>query len=187
MKDYYSMSEAAKICSVSRSTMNRWVKAGKIQAYQTQGGHKRIQPEVLKEWIKKNDLPFNVSSSNNKLSKILIVDDDAAIRKYLVKLLNIPFIKTQTAFDGFDAGKKVIQFNPDLVILDLSMPNMDGFEVCNNIKYDPSTEHIKIIILTGYETPENQQRALALGADLFLGKPLKKKVLLDSIEQLSQD
>ena len=184
MKRYFTMSQAASVCAVSRATMLRWVSAGKIQSYTTPGGHKRILPEVLKRWLKDNQLPFDISTFENNKNKILIVDDEESIRRYLDKLLNGPFLETQTASDGFEAGKKIVQFKPDLIFLDISMPNMDGFEVCRNIKNDSNTKHIKIIILTGYGTNENQEKAMSLGADAFLKKPSSKKEILDTVGKL---
>lgn len=184
MKNYFTMSETAKICSVSRATMNRWVNAGKIDAYTTMGGHKRILPDVLKSWLKANNMPFDIHRFNAGKTKVLIADDDASVRNYIVKLLNIPLFETQTAIDGFEAGKKVVQFEPDLMILDISMPNMDGIEVCRQIKNDPATKHIKTIILTGYGTKINKDRAAAAGADVFLEKPASKTKIMHCIEDL---
>ena len=169
------MSQAAKVCAVSRATMHRWASAGKIQFYTTPGGHKRILPDTLKRWLKDNQLPFDISSFENYKIKILIVDDDESVRQYLDKLLKGPFLDTQTASDGFEAGKKIFQFKPELIFLDISMPNMDGFEVCRNIKNDPNTKHIKVIILTGHGTNENRKKAFLNGADEFLKKTIFKK------------
>jgi len=184
MKRYFTMSQAAKVCAVSRATMHRWVSAGKIQFYTTPGGHKRILPDTLKRWLKDNQLPFDISSFENSKIKILIVDDDESVRQYLDKLLKGPFLDTQTAPDGFEAGKKIFQFKPDLIFLDISMPNMDGFEVCRNIKNDPNTKHIKVIILTGHGTNENRKKAFLNGADEFLKKPSSKKDILECVEKL---
>jgi excisionase family DNA binding protein len=184
MKKYFTMSQAAKVCAVSRGTMHRWVSAGKIQSYTTPGGHKRILPDVLNRWLEDNHFPFDISAFENKKNKILIVDDDKSVRRYLDKLLKGPFIETETAPDGFEAGKKIFQFKPDLIFLDISMPNMDGFEVCRNIKNDPNTKHIKIVILTGHGTKNNEENAMNIGADAFLRKPSSKNEILQCIENL---
>lgn len=184
MKNYYSIPEAANICSVNRSTMLRWANSGKIKSYSTAGGHKRILRTDLKQWFKDNNLPFDIDEIQTDRARILIVDDDADVRNYLKKILSGIFIDIETVSDGFEAGKKLIQFQPRLVILDLFMPNMDGFKLCEQIKTDPSTAKVKVLILTGYGTKENQEKAKSVGADAFLHKPSSKKEILECVEKL---
>ena len=90
----------------------------------------------------------------------------------------------EVAADGFEAGIKVMQFKPDLIILDLFMPLMDGFQVCRKLKNDPTMSDIKVLILTGYDTKENRDRIKKSGADSLLSKPVKKKTLLWRVEEL---
>lgn len=184
MKDYFSVPEAAKICRVDRSTMFRWVKLGNIQFYTTSGGHNRILKEDLKKFLTESELPFDIKDFQSDKIKILIVDDDASVRKYLKQILTNIFIETEMASDGFEAGKKLIQFQPDLIILDLYMPNIDGFKLCSDVKQDPSTKEIKILALSGHGTQENKDRILSSGADAFLSKAASKKDILDCIEKL---
>ncbi len=184
MKQYFTMSQAAKVCAVDRSTMHRWVSAGKINSYSTPGGHKRILPKELKKWLEDNQLPFDIDEFKSDKTKILIVDDDESVRKYLKLILSGIFIDIEFAADGFEAGKKLIQYQPDLMILDLFMPNMNGFDVCKNIKTDPATKKIKIIILSGHGTNENKEKAISLGADAFLRKPSSKNTILECVENL---
>ncbi len=183
-KKHFTVPQAAKICSVNSSTMYRWVTSGKIKSHSTPGGHRRILPEDLKKWLEDNQLPFDIDEFRNDKIKILIVDDDRSIRNYLKKLLGGILITVDVASDGFEAGKRLIHFKPDLIILDLFMPNMDGFEVCKSIKNNKSTKKIKIIIMTGYGTKENKEKAFLLGADAFLGKPSSKKEIISCVEKI---
>lgn len=184
MKKYFSISQAAKVCAIDRSTMHRWVSARKIEAYSTPGGHKRILPEHLKKWLEDNQLPFDINEFKDDKVKILIVDDDSSVQKYLKKVLSGIFIDIDIASDGFEAGKKLIQFKPDLMILDLHMPNMDGFEVCKKVKEDSSTKRIKILIMTGHGTKANIDKVLSFGADAVLNKPSSKEKILSCVEKL---
>jgi len=184
MKKYFTMSQAAKVCIVDRSTMHRWVNAGKIKSYSTPGGHKRILPQDLKIWLEKNGLPFHIDELNNDKRKILIADDDISIQKYLKKILSGILIELEFASDGFEAGKKLVQFHPDLIILDLFMPGMDGFEVCRRVKEDKATSKTKILIMSGHGKKGNVEKALSLGADDFLEKPSSKKKILNCVEKL---
>jgi len=185
MKNYFAIPQAAKLCSVNRSTMYRWVTSGKIKSYSTPGNHKRILIKDLKIWLEENQIPTKINElENKKRTKILIVDDDLGVQNYLIKILSGIFLDIEAVSDGFEAGMKIIQFKPDLILLDLFMPNMDGFEVCKIIKKNPLTRKIKILILTGHSTKENYNKSISLGADAFLSKPSSKKEIISCIEKL---
>jgi len=184
MKNYFSIPQAAKQCSVDSSTMHRWAVSGKIKSYSTPGGHRRILIKDLKNWLEENQIPIELNEFEGKETKILLVDDDSEVLNYLKMILSGLFIEIDVASDGFEAGKKVIQFKPDLIILDLFMPNMNGFEVCKKIKEDSSTQKINILIMTGEGTKTNMDKALSLGADAFLDKPSSKKEIIACVENL---
>ncbi len=121
----------------------------------------------------------NVDHGNNK-----VVDDDIDVQAYLKTILSGPFIEIECAFDGFDAGVKLVSFKPHLIILDLSMPNMDGFEVCKYIKKIPESKNIKILVMTGHGTQENKEKVISMGADAFLIKPSPKNTIIKNVEKL---
>jgi excisionase family DNA binding protein len=181
--DFYTIPQAATICAVCRTTMWRWVKSGKLESFLTPGGHSKIRKEDLKAFIKERMQHLSISESSQK-NKILIVDDDPGIQKLLSKMLSYNGYQIELASDGFEAGIKTIQFKPDLMILDLIMPGMDGFEVCKHIKGNPSTSHIKVLAYTGYDTKENRDRILQAGADGFMAKPVSKDTLLNKVQKL---
>jgi len=116
--------------------------------------------------------------------KILIVDDDPEIRDLLSKMLSCVEYETEVASSGFEAGAKVVKFKPVLIILDLIMPEMSGFEVCKKIKGDPDTSHIKVLAITGYDTEENREKIMKAGADDYMAKPVKRDLLIRHIEDL---
>lgn len=179
----FSIPKAAKHCSISRVTLWRWVRSGKLKAFLTPGGQYRIREE---------DLEFFISEKMEHLSqaeflkekKILIVDDDASVQKLLAKMLSANGFRTEVASDGFEAGVKTVQFKPDLMVLDLYMPGMDGFEICKQIKENSITSHIKILAITGYNTQANEDQILEAGADGYLVKPVERKTLLQNVDDL---
>ena len=182
-EDLYTVGQAAEHCSLSRGTVWRYIKSKDLRASQTPGGHFRILKKDLDIFIvEKGMYPLaNNLSSNNK---ILIVDDDPQIRDVLTQMLSAQKYETETASTGFAAGGKVATFKPGLIILDLVMPQMSGFEVCRLIKEDPQTSHIKILAVTGYDTEENKDKIMKAGADDYMAKPLSKDALLGHVAGL---
>jgi len=102
----------------------------------------------------------------------------------LTQMLSAHKYETETASSGFSAGAKVATFKPGLIILDLIMPEMSGFEVCRLIKEDPQTAHIKILAVTGYDTEENRDKIMKAGADDYMAKPLSSDALLGHLASL---
>ncbi len=175
--------KAARLCSVTRMTMWRWVKSGLIKVSVTPGGHHRIYRRDLERFLIKSGM-YPGSDKNLHSNRVLIVDDDALIRKVLSRALRDHHFVTQTAVNGFEAGIKTMQFQPDLIVLDLVMPDMDGFEICRLIKQEPLTAGIKIVVLTGYNAPADREKAVGAGADAYLVKPVEQDVLLQQIKAL---
>ena len=181
--EIFSIPQAAKYCAVSRWTLMKCVNSGELRASRTPDGHYRILKEDLEDFIiKKKMYPLVHKRSSN--IRILIVDDDLKVQKLLTVMLSSDRYETETASSGFEAGSKVVRFKPDLIILDLIMPEMSGFEVCRQIKKDPETSHIKILVLTGYDSKENRDRIMEAGADDYMVKPMGKDVLLQHVEDL---
>ena len=178
-----SIPQAAKYCSLSRGTVWKYVKSGELKASLTPGRRYRILNKDLELFMhQKRMYPFAKYQPAQK--KILIVDDDLHIQKLLTKILSAYKYKTEVASDGFEAGVKVTEFKPGLIILDLFMPGMDGFEVCKRIKENSLSFQTKILAITGYDTKENKDRIMEAGADGYTVKPFVKDEFLQQIEDL---
>ncbi len=149
----------------------------------TAGGHHRIDGDQLFEFIMKSNDRRRIASPSRKL-RTLVVDDDPQIQSYLCRLLEDAGHEVQTSGDGFEAGLRVATFQPQLVILDIVMPNMNGLEVCRLLKAEPSTATIRVIAISGYHVATNERRALASGADSFIAKPINRQLLLNEIDTL---
>jgi two-component system OmpR family response regulator len=118
--------------------------------------------------------------------RVLIVDDDAVFRQSALEFLSKrEGISAKEASDGFTAGRMVAEFMPHVVVLDLLMPGMDGFEVCRSIKNSMRTRHIAILVLTGFPTDDNLKRVRECGADLSLAKPVELDELHAQILRLA--
>jgi len=179
----YTVGQAAEYCSLSRGTVWRYINSGDLKASQTPGGHFRILRKDLDAFIVERGM-YPLANNLSSGKKILIVDDDPQIRDVLTQMLSAHKYETETASSGFSAGVKVATFKPGLIILDLVMPRLSGFEVCRLIKEDPDTAHIKILAVTGYDTEENKDKIMRAGADDYMAKPLSKDALLGLVEDL---
>ncbi len=118
------------------------------------------------------------------MKKILIIEDEEAIRFILEKRLRDAGYLPIPAENGIEGLNKARKENPDLIILDLMLPGIDGYQVCSMLKRDRRYAHIPIIILTARIQQKDYELAMELGADAFLTKPFESQVLLSKIEEL---
>lgn len=177
--------EAAKLCNVSYNTIKNWIKRGLLSAYRTAGGHLRIGREELERFAREHSIPIS-DKGQALLKRVLVVDDEESIREALVEALSRypEKLEIHTASDGFEAGALLESLKPDLIILDIVMPGLDGFKVCQRVRQSPHTKHARILVLTGFPSEHNIQRITEMGADNCLAKPIDRKVLYDSIGKL---
>lgn len=118
------------------------------------------------------------SRSGGRLRTVLGVDDSPTIRKLVVMTLQDHYFNVITAEDGLDAMKKIETTIPDLILLDISMPQMSGYEVCTAIRENPKTSHVPVIMLTGKEGNMEKDMARQAGATAYLTKPFNPDQLL---------
>lgn len=116
------------------------------------------------------------------MKKILIIEDDAIFASVLKTILSSKY-ETDTVFDGFEALKKIEQFKPDLIILDINLPKLSGFEVAKILKNNESTKNIPIIMLTALSQDINIKRGYESGCEDYLVKPFNLQHLLIKIEK----
>jgi len=189
MKDkaVFTTFEAAKLCHVSPLSIINWVNAGRLPAFRTPGGHRRIRREDLVRFMRDTGMPLPEElREGSGRPRVLVVDDEASIREVLTEHLTTrekPY-EVMAAADGFEAGRLVATFKPDVVLLDLRMPGMDGFQVCRTVKADPETSNTVVIAMTGYYTPETEARILECGAMRCIAKPIEPSALGTQIDQL---
>jgi CheY-like chemotaxis protein len=117
-------------------------------------------------------------------SRILIADDNAANVELLEVFLSEIDCEIAVAVDGLDTLEKVASFQPDLILLDIMMPKLSGFEVCRRIKENPKTRNIMILMVTALNELGDIERAVAAGCDDFLSKPVNKLELLKRVENM---
>jgi chemosensory pili system protein ChpA (sensor histidine kinase/response regulator) len=119
---------------------------------------------------------------------VLVVDDSLTVRKITTRLLSREGFRVESAKDGVDALEKMNDLIPDLVLLDVEMPRMDGFELARVMRADERLRAVPIIMITSRTADKHRNRALELGVNEYLGKPYQEEQLLDSIaEQLGRE
>jgi len=115
---------------------------------------------------------------------ILVVDDSVTVRKVTTRLLEREGYEVITAKDGVDAMTTLQDHMPSVMLLDIEMPRMDGFEVAKNVRNSPHLSQLPIIMITSRTGEKHRQRGLELGANMYMGKPYQEDELLSNIRQL---
>jgi len=116
--------------------------------------------------------------------KVLVVDDDPNVLRLMSYIVEEEGYEVLAVGSGAEALMAIEQEHPRLVILDLVMPGVNGFRICERIRTDPGLADIKVLAVTGFAEPANMKRVLALGADAYAEKPLNVKDFLEKVAQL---
>jgi chemosensory pili system protein ChpA (sensor histidine kinase/response regulator) len=124
------------------------------------------------------------AGARNGAPLIMIVDDSLTVRKVTSRLLLREGFDVVTAKDGIDALQVLVEQTPDVILLDIEMPRMDGFEFTKMMKGDPDNAHIPIIMITSRTAEKHRNRAAQLGVDLYLGKPYQEDDLLRNLRDM---
>lgn len=178
--------EIADLCHVHLRTVLQWIHDGKLKAYRTPGNHSRVKIDDFIAFLKQYNMPIpeNLEAPGSG-RKVLIVDDDVNMVNSIKRILRKDQVfEVDVAYDGFEAGIKLLLFKPDLVILDMKMPGMNGFEVAQKIKRSVTCEHTKIIAVSAYFEEADKERLIRMGVDFCLDKPFNSGILLENVKSL---
>jgi len=186
MDDILTVFKASKYCNVSPKSIINWIESGHIEAYKTVGGHRRIKMSDLENFMKKQGIPIPEDEIADERIRILVVDDDPIIVETIVQALEEDEYDYEviSASDGFEAGIQVNHFKPHLLILDIMMPDIKGYEVCKKIKSGEDTKDTKIIVLSAYLDDEKFEKMKENGADVCFSKPLPLPQLKEEVARL---
>ncbi|MEW8505457.1 MAG: response regulator [Candidatus Thiodiazotropha sp.] len=168
---YLSPGETAGIFKVTPASLRGWTRKGMLRAETTKGGHRRYPvSEVLRLARVKG---IEIEPSLFTSVKLLIIDNDIEYSKTVHKSLSgeAGITEVAVAHNGFMAGCLMSRFKPDVVLLDLKVPGIDGSLVCSFIKHDPQTRFIRVIAMCRNCSKQQQQNIMELGAEECLSKP----------------
>jgi excisionase family DNA binding protein len=181
MKTVFTTGEAAKICKVSQQTIIRCFDNGQLKGFRVPGSKfRRIPREALYKFMKDNGIPTDALESGKR--KVLLVDDEPEIVEVVNKALQEDGrFEVRIASNGFDAGMMVKDYHPDLIILDVMLPDINGKEVCHRVRADTSMEDVRIICISGLIEEEKVQELMLAGADAFIRKPFDVDELIEKM------
>ncbi len=169
----YSALEVANICGVVNQTAINWIRKGHLKAFKTPGGQYRVYSEDLLNFMKSRNMriPQELEQGSHTL---LIVDDDKGLNNVLAKFIEKKFegFEIFQAFDGFEAGTLLAEKKPDIIFLDLNLPGVDGFSLCNKVKSSDAFGKPVVFVMTSLSDEESEKRVRDMGIEEFFRKPL---------------
>ncbi|MFH1466247.1 MAG: response regulator [Pseudomonadota bacterium] len=185
---YFTTFQVAKLLGVSPPAVVNWVNQDLLKAHRTPGGHRRIAQHELVRFANEHHypLPEDLRSTDAASNwRVLVVDDEEDFCDMVREYLTIKGgFNVEVATSGFGAGLTVARFQPHVILMDIMMPDMDGFEVLQRLRSDPSTRAIPVIACTAFRDPVMEKRIQSENFDRFVQKPLKLDELLDVILSL---
>ena len=188
----YSALEVAKLCGVVNQTAINWIKNNHLQAFKTPGGQFRVYPKDLLEFMRSRNIniPAELRAAcdeNEPVSLgILIVDDDQGLNSVIASFIKkrLPSLSVYQAFDGFEAGSLMVEKQPCILLLDLDIPGIDGFDLCKRINETDRYGKPSIIVITALENDDVENRVKELGVHSFMRKPLDLLKILETVKEI---
>jgi len=179
---YLTPIDVGMLLSMSPIMVRKMVHDGKLKTVHDDPGGPKF---FLREEVERFACKYNITlfEPEKDYLKILIIDDDQSVTRFLMEFLNAQDhkIKADFANNAEDAHKKIQTFKPHIVLLDIMMPDLDGFDICNLLKLSPLTRSIRVIAISGVCTNENKKIMIDSGAEECLSKPIDGKKLLETI------
>jgi len=190
MKEVFTTTEAAKLCHISKQKIVNLFDEGEIQGFRIPGAKgsktqaRRIPREALLTFMKKHGIPTDALESETK-KRVLIVDDDEKSVELLEAILcGEDRLEVKAARSGSDAAVLAGSFAPDLILLDLMLPDLDGDEIFRSIRRQEELRDTKVIVVTALSEREWREKMERAGVDAFMTKPVDIQVLHRKIQEL---
>ncbi len=180
----FTTGEVAAICGVSADTVSRWFDLNQIDGYRLgPGGDRRIPYDALRKFMLTHGIPMERLEEGQR--RVLVVDDDPYYLDVIPEALaKIDDFVIHTASTGFDAGAIVVEHNPQLIILDIQLSDMDGRMVSERVKSRPETRNTRILGISGFIDETEAAELEEYGFDDFLQKPFPLEALTAKVTEL---
>ncbi len=182
-KKGFTTGQVAEICHVTIPTVIKWIDSGKLKGFRLPGSKsRRVTRDDLVQFMRENNIPLDRLDAEKK--RILIVDDDRGILELLRAIFDEEGDwEIRVVERGFDAGLAK-EFQPDCILLDIMLPDIDGRKVCSYLRQTPELRDVKIIAVSGYISEGGFQDLLDQGFDDFLVKPFSNEELVSKVRRL---
>jgi excisionase family DNA binding protein len=193
---YLTSAEVAAACGVSPRTVTNWMREGAIASHRTVGGHGRVSAEELRRFLVERRMPVPASLTGEgapeasrpvalapRRRRALVIDDDEAFLEVVRELLTSSGWDVELAQHGFLAGFLVGRNRPDVVLLDLRMPGLDGYEVLSLMRRDPEARSIPVLACTSLRGADAEARIRAAGFHALVRKPVDFRALLALLDE----
>lgn len=189
--------EVAAACGVSSRTVSNWIRDGSIPAHRTVGGHGRVALDDLRRFLTDRGMPLPPDLTDTakrpaaptvapRRRRVLVIDDDEALLEVMREFLGSSGYDVEMARHGFLAGYLAGHHRPDVILLDILMPGLDGYEVLSLMRRRPEARGIPVVACTSLKGSEAEGRIRAAGFDAYMKKPIDFKALLQLIEGLAR-
>ncbi|OVE77930.1 hypothetical protein BVX98_01645 [bacterium F11] len=181
-KLFYTTGELARICQLSSTTIFRAVTQNRLHAATTPGGHFRITKEEAEDFLRKNNIPLPILKETKNI--LIVEDNPVEARMYSRALKKDSRFRIEVTGSGYKAGFLTRTFQPDLILLDILLPDIDGREVAKLVRSDPTLKHIKIVAITGSREKNLIKDIQSWGFDAYIEKPVSPEKLNEKLGQL---
>jgi excisionase family DNA binding protein len=192
--------EVAAVCGVSPRTVSNWIRDGVIAAHRTVGGHGRVAVSDLRRFLVERRMPVppelggsvrdpGLAPQQDRVEprprpRVLVIDDDEVLLEVMREVLSASGLDVETARHGFLAGYLLGHYRPDVILLDILMPGLDGYEVLSLMRRRPEARGIPVVACTSLKGPDVESRLRSAGFDGYARKPLDFRSLVDTIRGL---
>jgi len=178
--DWLTLGQAAKYLGVAQSTIRKWSDQGRVPAFYTPGGHRRYRRPDLDDFLNRS----GPGGSTQQGPLVLIVDDDEGVREYVRVNLEMEGYAVREAGNAEEGLGVLEEVSPDLILLDVMMPEVDGWEMLRRVQERHGVGAIPVVMFSGKVNEQSAQEATARGAQGFVGKPFDPQQLIEHAKQL---
>jgi excisionase family DNA binding protein len=178
--DWLTLGQAAKYLGVAQSTIRKWSDQGRVPAFYTPGGHRRYRRPDLDNFLNRS----GPGGSTQQGPLVLIVDDDERVREYVRVNLEMEGYAVREAGNAEEGLGVLEEVSPDLILLDVMMPEVDGWEMLRRVQERHGVGAIPVVMFSGKVNEQSAQEATARGAQGFVGKPFDPQQLIEHAKQL---
>jgi excisionase family DNA binding protein len=175
-----TLGQAAKYLGVAQSTIRKWSDQGRVPAFYTPGGHRRYRRPDLDNFLNRS----GPGGSTQQGPVVLIVDDDERVREYVRVNLEMEGYAVREAGNAEEGLGVLEEVSPDLILLDVMMPEVDGWEMLRRVQERHGVGAIPVVMFSGKVNKQSAQEATARGAQGFVGKPFDPQQLIEHAKQL---